>query len=70
MGKKIEIPENILLLIISYTNYKIQKIITFNKRSIFHIIKNKLKFEENKEKIKIDNDKININIPDLPFLHY
>ena len=67
MGKKIEIPENILFLILSYINYIIHKIITFNKRSIFHKIKKKLSFENNKEKTKIEiNNKININIPYLP----
>ena len=67
LGKKIEIPENIIFLILSYINYIIHKIITFNKRSIFHKIKNKLSFENNEEKTKIDNNnKININIPHLP----
>ena len=67
IGKKIEIPENVLFMIICYTNYIIQKILTFKNRSIFHKIKKKLNIKNNNEN-KLNNkiNKISINIPYLP----
>ena len=74
LGKKVEMPENILYFIICYINYIIQSITTFGKRYIF---KNNSKKELNKSdtnlEIKIpylpsftlltnDNNKINVEI--------
>ena len=60
LGKNIEIPENILYLIICYSNFIKQNIINYNKWCIFHKVK--------KEKNKNDKNQLNIKIPFLPSL--
>ena len=60
LGKKVEIPENILYFIICYISYIVQSIITFQKRYIFNKNKN-----PKKELNPIDK-KLEINIPYLP----
>ena len=74
-NKLIEVPENILNLILCYTINIIQNIILFNERSLFHKIKKKNEITKTKKVNKIiipylpsftiianDNNKINVDI--------